>query len=111
MAALHASPGDAPKIVIAPATIEECFHFMITARKLAEDFRGPVIILSDANLATGQQPFPRPQPIEACLRRRSINRAGTRQFRLSPGIGNRAFAARHSRAARRRIRLDRTGAR
>lgn len=67
MAALHASPGDAPKIVLAPATIEECFHFMIMARKLAEDFRGPVIVLSDANLATGQQPFPRPQPSEAWL--------------------------------------------
>jgi 2-oxoglutarate ferredoxin oxidoreductase subunit alpha len=67
MAALHASPGDAPKIVLAPATIEECFHFMIMARKLAEDFRGPVIVLTDANLATGQQPFPRPQPTEAWL--------------------------------------------
>ena len=55
------------KIVIAPATIEDCFHFAIMARKLAEDFRGPVIILSDANLATGQQPFPRPHPTEACL--------------------------------------------
>ena len=31
------------------------------ARKLAESFRTPVYILSDANLATGQQPFPRPQ--------------------------------------------------
>jgi 2-oxoglutarate ferredoxin oxidoreductase subunit alpha len=61
LAALYASPGDSPKIIIAPATIEECFHFMITARKLAEDFRGPVMVLSDANLATGQQPFPRPE--------------------------------------------------
>jgi len=67
MAALHASPGDAPKIVLAPATIEECFHFIIMARKLAEDFRGPVMVLSDANLATGQQPFARPQPDEAWL--------------------------------------------
>lgn len=67
LAALHASPGDCPKIVMAPATIEECFHFMITARKLAEEFRGPVIVLSDANLATGQQPFPRPAPSEAWL--------------------------------------------
>ena len=33
---------------------------MITARKLAETFRGPVIVLTDANLATGQQPFRRP---------------------------------------------------
>lgn len=60
-AALYASPGDCPKIVMAPATIEECFHFMITARKLAEDFRGPVMVLSDANLATGQKPWTRPE--------------------------------------------------
>ena len=62
LAALYASPGDSPKIILAPATIEECFHFMILARKLAEDFRGPVIVLSDANLATGVSPFPRPHP-------------------------------------------------
>lgn len=60
LASLYASPGDSPKIVIAPATIEECFHFPVMARKLAEQFRGPVIVLTDANLATGQQPFPRP---------------------------------------------------
>jgi 2-oxoglutarate ferredoxin oxidoreductase subunit alpha len=67
LAALYASPGDCPKIVIAPATIEECFHFMITARKLAEDFRGPVMVLSDANLATGQKPFARPELRESWL--------------------------------------------
>ncbi len=67
LAALYASPGDSPKIVIAPATIEECFHFMITARQLSEDFRVPVIVLSDANLATGQQPFPKPEVKEAWL--------------------------------------------
>jgi 2-oxoglutarate ferredoxin oxidoreductase subunit alpha len=67
MAALFASPGDSPKIVLAPATIEECFHLITTARRLAEDFRSPVIVLSDANLATGQQPFPKPEPKEAWL--------------------------------------------
>ena len=67
LAALYASPGDAPKIILAPATIEECFHFIVMARKLAEDFRGPVIVLSDANLATGQQPFPKPQAREEWL--------------------------------------------
>ncbi|MCP3962525.1 MAG: 2-oxoacid:acceptor oxidoreductase subunit alpha [bacterium] len=61
LAALHASPGDAPKIVMAPTSIGECFHFMITARQLAETFRTPVMVLSDANLATGQQPFERPE--------------------------------------------------
>jgi len=61
LAALHGAPGDAPKIVLACSTIEECFHFVITARKLAEEFRCPVIVLSDANLATGQTPFRRPE--------------------------------------------------
>jgi 2-oxoglutarate ferredoxin oxidoreductase subunit alpha len=59
-AATFGQPGDAPHIVIAPATIEECFHSVITARRLAETFRTVVIVLSDANLATGVQPFPRP---------------------------------------------------
>jgi 2-oxoglutarate ferredoxin oxidoreductase subunit alpha len=67
LAALYASPGDSPKIILAPATIEECFHFMVTARKLAEEFRGPVVVLSDANLATGQQPFPRPSPRDSWI--------------------------------------------
>lgn len=60
LAVLFAQPGDAPRIVLAPATIEECFHVMITARRLAEAFRTVVIVLSDANLATGVTPFPRP---------------------------------------------------
>ena len=63
LAALYAQPGDAPRIVIAPATIEECFHVMVTARRLAETFRTVVMVLSDANLATGVQPFPRPRPL------------------------------------------------
>jgi 2-oxoglutarate ferredoxin oxidoreductase subunit alpha len=67
LASIFGSPGDAPKIVLAPATIEECFHFVITARKLAEQFRGPVIVLTDANLATGQQPFNRPEMKEDWL--------------------------------------------
>ncbi len=58
---IFGEPGDAPKVVIAAATIEECFHFAILARRLAEEFRGPVVVLTDANLATGVAPFPRPE--------------------------------------------------
>ena len=61
-AALFASPGDAPHVIVAPATIEECFHIMVTARRIAEAFRTVVMVLSDANLATGVTPFPRPKP-------------------------------------------------
>ena len=67
LSTLYGSPGDAPKIIIAPSTIEECFHFMVMARKLAEQYRGPVFVLTDANLATGVQPFPRPQLEEEWL--------------------------------------------
>jgi 2-oxoglutarate ferredoxin oxidoreductase subunit alpha len=62
LASLYGEPGDAPKVVIAAATIEECVHFVIMARKIAETFRTPVILLTDANLATGVQPYPRPEP-------------------------------------------------
>ncbi len=58
---IYGTHGDAPKIVLAAATIEECFHFVTLARKLAEQFRTPVILLTDANLATGVQPYPRPE--------------------------------------------------
>lgn len=58
---LFGQPGDAPKIVMAPATIEDCFYSMIAARQIAETFRTPVVVLSDANLATGQQAFLRPK--------------------------------------------------
>jgi len=61
MTTIYGSHGDAPKVVIAPGTIEECFYSVITARKIAETFNMVVVILTDANLATSQQPFPRPQ--------------------------------------------------
>lgn len=61
LSVLYGAAGDAPKIILAPSTIEECFHYIILARKLAEAFRSPVFVLTDANLATGVQPFPRPQ--------------------------------------------------
>ncbi len=65
--AMYGATGDAPKIIMAPATIEECFHSIITARQLAEAFRTPVIVLTDANLATGQTLYKRPVPKEEWL--------------------------------------------
>ena len=60
LTAIYGSHGDAPKVVIATSSIEDCFYSVITARKIAEMFNMVVVVLSDANLATGQQPFPRP---------------------------------------------------
>jgi 2-oxoglutarate ferredoxin oxidoreductase subunit alpha len=67
LTAMFGSHGDAPKVVMAPSTIEDCFYSIITARKIAETFNMVVVVLSDANLATSQQPFPRPQFSEAWL--------------------------------------------
>ena len=60
LAAIFGQPGDAPRVVLAPATIEECFHCMVSARQIAESLRAVVMVLTDANLATGVQPYPRP---------------------------------------------------
>ena len=61
LSSLYGQPGDAPRVVIAPRSIEECFHSMVTARRIAETFRTVVIVLTDANLATGVQQFTRPE--------------------------------------------------
>jgi len=60
LAAIFGSHGDAPKVVMAPCSIEDCFYSVITARKIAETFGMVVVVLSDASLSTAQQPFPRP---------------------------------------------------
>ena len=67
LTAIYGSHGDAPKVVMAASTIEDCFYSVITARKIAETFNMVVVVLSDANLATSQQPFPRPQFSEAWM--------------------------------------------
>jgi 2-oxoglutarate ferredoxin oxidoreductase subunit alpha len=67
LSSLFGQPGDAPKVVMAPSSHEECFHFIVTARKLAESFRTPVFVLTDANLATAQACFTRPQLNEEWL--------------------------------------------
>lgn len=60
LSSIYGTPGDAPKVVMAPSTIEECYHVMKAARQIAERLRTLVIVLSDSNLATGVQPFDKP---------------------------------------------------
>jgi 2-oxoglutarate ferredoxin oxidoreductase subunit alpha len=72
LAAMYGQHGDAPHVVIAPSAMDECFHVMITARRIAEAFRTVVIVLTDANLATGVTPFPRPQ-LDARLQQAPIS--------------------------------------
>src|SRR4030095_2064094 len=61
LTAIYGSHGDAPKGVTATLGLEDFFYAVITARKIAETFNTVVVVLSDASLATAQQPFLRPQ--------------------------------------------------
>jgi 2-oxoglutarate/2-oxoacid ferredoxin oxidoreductase subunit alpha len=65
LTAMFGSHGDAPKVVMAASTIEDCFYSIITARKIAETFNMVVVVLSDASLAASQTPFTRPEFSEA----------------------------------------------
>lgn len=49
---IFASHGEAPRIVIAPSTLEECFEMGWRAFNLAEKYQCPVIILSDLYLSS-----------------------------------------------------------
>ncbi len=50
--ACYGSHGDAPRIVLAAASVEDCFYTTLEAAKLAREYSSPVIILSDQALAT-----------------------------------------------------------
>ncbi len=49
---LHASHGEFPRVVLAPATIQDAFWITVKAFNLAEEYQLPVIILSDQYLAS-----------------------------------------------------------
>lgn len=49
--AVYGRHGDAPRIVIAPANVEEAFYYAIHALNLAEKYQTPVILLSDSHLS------------------------------------------------------------
>ncbi len=61
LTSVFGSHGDAPKVVMGVADIEDSFYSIITARRIAETFNMVVVVLTDASLATAQQPFIRPQ--------------------------------------------------
>jgi len=50
--ALHASHGEFPRAVLAPATIEDAFWLTVKAFNLAEKYQLPVILLTDQHLAS-----------------------------------------------------------
>jgi 2-oxoglutarate/2-oxoacid ferredoxin oxidoreductase subunit alpha len=56
--------GEAPVPVVAPATPAECFDYAIEAWRIALKYMTPVVLLSDAFLATGSEPWRVPEPVD-----------------------------------------------
>lgn len=69
--AVFGSHGDAPRIVLAPANVEDCLFTTIQAFNLAEKYQLPVILLTDQYLAqrTESIPYPNLDSVEIINRR------------------------------------------
>jgi len=60
MQAIYGSHGDAPRVVLAPKNVEDCFHTAMEAARIAREYSVPVILLSDQSLATRIEAFDEP---------------------------------------------------
>jgi 2-oxoglutarate ferredoxin oxidoreductase subunit alpha len=58
--------GDAPRVVIAPANVEDCFYTAIEAVNIARKYNVPVLILSDQSIATRIEAFLEPNLEKVC---------------------------------------------
>jgi 2-oxoglutarate ferredoxin oxidoreductase subunit alpha len=64
--ACFGSHGDAPRVVIAPADVEDCFYTAIEAVNIARKYNIPVFILSDQAIATRIEAFMSPDLQKVC---------------------------------------------
>src|SRR5205085_91720 len=58
--AIFGGHGDSPRVVLAAATVEDCFYIAIEATRIARKYSTPVFILSDSSLATRIEAFHEP---------------------------------------------------
>ncbi|MEN8693352.1 MAG: 2-oxoacid:acceptor oxidoreductase subunit alpha [Akkermansiaceae bacterium] len=60
MQAIYGSHGDAPRVVLAPRNVEDCFYTAVEACRIAKEYSTPVLILSDQAIATRLEAFEEP---------------------------------------------------
>jgi 2-oxoglutarate/2-oxoacid ferredoxin oxidoreductase subunit alpha len=60
------SHGDSPRVVMAPANVEDCFYTAIEAVNIARKYNVPVFLLSDQAIATRIEAFPEPDLEKVC---------------------------------------------
>ena len=59
--AIFGGHGDSPRVVLAAATVEDCFYTAIEAARIARKYSTPVFVLSDTSLATRIEAFDEPE--------------------------------------------------
>ncbi len=62
--AIFGGHGDSPRVVLAAATVEDCFYIAAEATRIARKYSTPVFILSDTSLATRIEAFDEPNLAE-----------------------------------------------
>jgi 2-oxoglutarate ferredoxin oxidoreductase subunit alpha len=94
MQARWGTHGDHPVIVLAPNSVAEAYTQVVRAFNLAEKYRTPVIVLSDATLAHMSEKVRIPAPGELEIinrpgrpaRRRNTSPTGSRKRRAAHGL-------------------------
>ena len=81
--ALYGAHGDAPRIVLAPRSVEDCFYQTMHAFNLAETYQMPVIVLSDQSLShrTETLTMPNPDLVPVAYRLRPAARGDAQAYR------------------------------
>ncbi len=76
MYALHGTAGEAPRIILAPTSIEDCFYQTLEAFNLAERFQMPVILLTDQAMAFRTQSVSIPDMSNLVIAEREVPENG-----------------------------------
>lgn len=63
---VYGSHGDAPRVVLAPTSVEDAFYTMIEATNIARKYSVPVFVLSDQAIGTRIEAFPMPDMEKIC---------------------------------------------
>ena len=64
--AVFGGHGDSPRVVLAPANVEDCFYTAIEAVNIARKYSVPVLILSDQAISTRIEAFEEPNLEKVC---------------------------------------------
>ncbi|MCE0499586.1 MAG: 2-oxoacid:acceptor oxidoreductase subunit alpha, partial [Methylacidiphilales bacterium] len=63
---INGGHGDSPRVVIAPANVEDCFYMAIEAVNIARKYSVPVVLLTDQGIATRIEAFTEPNLEKIC---------------------------------------------